>query len=83
MPAAFTEFIQNVVREIVSPLITLIGLAALVVFVWGMVEFIRNGDNEEKRSTGQRHMLWGLIGMVIIFGAFTIASIIASTAGAR
>lgn len=78
----FQEFILNVQREIISPIVTLIGLAALVVFVWGVVEFIRNGDNEEKRAIGQRHMIWGLIGMVILFGANAIVALIATTAGA-
>ena len=77
----FEAFILNVQREIISPIVTLIGLAALVVFVWGVVEFIRNADNEEKRATGQRHMIWGLVGMVILFGANALVALIASTAG--
>ncbi len=73
------EFIQNVQREIINPFITLLALGAFVVFIWGIVEFIRNGDNAEKRKTGQTHMIWGVIGMVILFGAQAIVAIIART----
>lgn len=82
MPEAYTRFIQNVEREILSPIITLVGLAAFIYFVWGVVVFIQNANNEEKRSEGQRHMIWGLVGMVVIFGANAIIAIIAGTVGA-
>ncbi len=76
------EFIDNVQREILNPLITLVAMAAFIVFVWGVVEFIRNGDNDEKRKSGQQHMIWGVIGLVILFGAQAILNIIKSTVGA-
>lgn len=72
-------FIQSVQREIINPLITLIALAAFVVFIWGVVEFIRNGDDAEKRRVGQQHMMWGIVGLVILFGAQAIVAIIART----
>lgn len=74
-------FIAAIQREIINPLITLIALAAFIVFIWGVVEFIRNGDNQEKRRSGQQHMIWGIIGLVILFGAQAILQIIARTVG--
>lgn len=75
------DFITAIEREILAPIITLIALAAFAVFVWGVVEFIQGADNEEKRRTGQIHMIWGIIGLVIIFGANAIISIISAVAG--
>lgn len=75
------EFIAVVLENIVNPIITLLGIGALVLMVYGVVVFIANGDNEEKRATGQRHIMWGLIGMVIIFGANAIISLIAGSIG--
>lgn len=74
------DFISRVQVAIINPLITLLALAAFVVFVWGLVEFIRSADNEEKRKTGQRHIIWGIIGLVIIFGAQAILALIGGTA---
>jgi uncharacterized membrane protein YidH (DUF202 family) len=77
------EFITNVQNEIINPIITLVALAAFVVFVWGVVQFIRGADNEESRKTGQQHMIWGIIGLAIVFGAQAILQIIRSTVGAH
>ncbi len=78
---AVDAFIGKVLVNIVNPIITLLGLGAFALFVFGVVTFIASAENEEKRATGQRHMLWGLVGMVIIFGAFVIVSVIANTLG--
>lgn len=64
------------------PFITLLSLAAFVVFVWGVVQFIANAEDEEKRKTGQQHMIWGIIGLVIMFGANAVVALIKQTVGA-
>lgn len=78
---AFDTFVKNVQTEILNPLITVIALAAFIIFVWGVVEFIRGADNEEARKKGQQHILWGIIGLVIIFGATVIVKILAGFVG--
>jgi hypothetical protein len=78
---AFNTFLRKVEGAIIDPIITLIALAAFVVFVWGVVDFIRGAGNDEKRAIGQQHMIWGLIGLAIIFGARAIIAILASTFG--
>ena len=77
----YMDFITKVQVEVLNPIITLITLAAFVVFVFGLVEFIRGADNEEKRKLGQQHMIYGIIGLVIIFGAQAIVGIIARSVG--
>jgi hypothetical protein len=88
----FHEFLGKVEAAIINPLITLMGLAAFVVFLWGVVQFIlalqggsvaAAGENKSNPgiATGKRHMVWGLIGMVIMFGARAIVAIVAHTFG--
>ena len=77
--AALQPFLQKVENAIINPLIELIALAAFVVFVWGVVEFIQGAGNDEKRKQGQMHMLWGFVGLVVIFGAQAIIQIAANT----
>lgn len=79
----FNDFIGKVQTAIINPLITLIALAAFVVFVWGVVEFIAGAGNEEKRATGQQHMLWGFVGLVIIFGAKAIVTLLGNSIGVQ
>jgi len=64
------------------PIITLLSLAAFVIFVWGVVQFMANPENDEKRKIGQQHMLWGIIGLIIMFGANAIIALIRQTVGA-
>lgn len=77
----FQTFIANVQREILMPIITLLTLGAFLIFIWGIVEFIASSDNEEKRKAGQQHMIWGIVGLVIIFGANAIVALIKATVG--
>lgn len=74
-------FITKVGTEIIDPIVTVIALLAFGVFVWGVMQFIRNADNEEKRSQGQKHMIWGIIGLTLVFGAAAIVKFISGIAG--
>jgi len=78
---AIDSFIQKIVENLLQPVVALIGVLAFLYFVFGVVTFIRNADNEEKRAEGQRHMVWALVGMVILFGANAIIELIASSLG--
>lgn len=72
-------FLANVNKEIVNPLIILLFSVALVYFLYGMFEFIANQTNEEAQTKGKSHMLWGVIGMTIMMGVFTIMNVIMNT----
>jgi len=52
---------------------------SLVVFLWGIVEFIAKFDSEEVKERGKRNMLWGLVGMFIMFSVFGIIRLILGT----
>ena len=73
------DFLGKVVTEIVNPLILLLVGAAFVVFIWGAFVFIKEAGNETERIKGRNGILWGLVGLVIIFGAYGIINIALST----
>ena len=74
------EFVNKFTTVIVNPVLALLFAAGLVVFVWGVVEFLagQNGVGEGAQN-GKRHMLWGIVGMFIMVAAWAILKIIAST----
>jgi hypothetical protein len=76
---SFGNVINPVITAIVDPAIELMVLVAIVVFVWGVVQMIVNGGDPEARSKGKGHMLWGVIGMVIMISAWAIVYIISNT----
>jgi uncharacterized membrane protein YidH (DUF202 family) len=73
--------LQKINEIILNPVIVLLFTVALLIFFWGVFEFVRNTSDEQGRSDGQRHMLWGIIGMFIMLAAFGIIRIILATFG--
>ncbi len=78
MPA-LNAFLGKVVVEIINPIILLLAASAFVVFVWGVFEFIAHAADENRRTEGRRGIMWGLIGLVIIFGAYGIINLALGT----
>ncbi|MCA9366228.1 hypothetical protein KC722_01475 [Candidatus Kaiserbacteria bacterium] len=83
--AAATDVAQGFVAKfndiILFPLITLLMTVALVVFLWGCFEYVMGAANESKRELGRNHILWGIIGMLVMLSAQAILSIAAGTFG--
>lgn len=69
--------------KIINPVIEFAFIIALVVFLWGVMEYIRGASNQEKRKAGNQHMLWGLVGFLIMFGVFGIISLLTNTFGIK
>ena len=74
-------FIANLDKLIVNPLIVFLFALASVYFLYGVFEFIFNQENEEKKTSGKSHMLWGVIGISIMLGVWGIFSLIVNTLG--
>ncbi|MBU0999076.1 pilin [Patescibacteria group bacterium] len=74
-------FIGNVDTMIINPLIGLLFALAIVYFLYGVFEFLSNQENEEKKTTGKSHMIWGIIGITIMMGVWTILGVVLNTLG--
>lgn len=72
-------FLGKVVVQIVNPIILLLSAAAFVIFLWGVYQFVAHAGDETKRSEGKKSIMWGLIGLVIIFGAYGIINVATKT----
>lgn len=82
MDSALT-LIKKISQNILNPIIVLMFAAAVLVFAYGIFEYVRGSDSEEARSTGSRHMMAGVVGMFIMISVFGIISIILNTIGAN
>lgn len=61
------QVFENVVTEIFSPLYGLVAAVAFVYFLYGGMMFIINMNDPEKKNIGRSHLIWGTIGLFIIF----------------
>lgn len=75
------QVIGLLISEILQPLVYLLFAVAFLVFIWGVFIFIKNADNETERQKGKRVLLWGTVGLLIMFGAQGILEIIKGTFG--
>ena len=76
---AFGNVVNPIITNIVDPVIELMAAVGILVFVFGVVEMIINANDPDARGKGQRHMIYGFIGMVIMLSAWGIIYIISNT----
>lgn len=74
-------FLDKLNEVILFPFITLLLTVALVVFLYGCFEFIMGAAEPGKREQGRQHILWGVIGMLVMVSAYAILNIAANTFG--
>ena len=68
--------INKITAGILIPLIGLVIALGLAVFIYGVVEFIAGADNQEKRDKGKQHIVWGIVGLLIMVAVAGIIQII-------
>lgn len=65
-------------------LVAVIGVLFVLVtlyFIWGVVQYIGAAGEEAKIKAGKEHMIWGIVGMAVMAGAWGIVTIITKTFG--
>ena len=58
---------QNFTTYLISPLYQLAAVCAFLYFLYGAFKFIVDLNDPTKKNTGKSHLLWGLVGLFIIF----------------
>jgi hypothetical protein len=61
------QIAQNVIAEIFVPIYQLVAAIAVVYFLYGGLRFFYEKDQPLENNTGKRHLLWGMVGLFIIF----------------
>lgn len=75
------EILNSIITNILNPVIYLLVGLAVIYFLWGVFNFVRNAENSEKRGIGAQHILWGVIGIAIMFSVFAFVKVIQNTIG--
>jgi hypothetical protein len=60
------QVLQNVIIEIFNPMYKLAVALAILYFLYGVFKFIIDMNDPEKKNFGKSHLLWGLVGLLII-----------------
>lgn len=74
-------FLDRIEAALVFPLVTLLLGVAFLFFLFGVFEYIKGAASEAERTKGRRHIIFGIIGMIVMLSAVTILSIATGTFG--
>ncbi|OHA91955.1 MAG: hypothetical protein A3J09_00415 [Candidatus Zambryskibacteria bacterium RIFCSPLOWO2_02_FULL_51_21] len=73
--------LNKINQFILNPIIGLAFAVALLVFFWGIFQFISSETADAKREEGKGKIIWGLVGMFIMFSAYGLIHLILGTLG--
>lgn len=77
------DILNNIISYILNPIIYLLVGLAVIYFLYGVLNFVRNAEDPAKRSEGASHIFWGIIGIAIMFSVFAFVHVIQNTLGTR
>jgi hypothetical protein len=77
-----TVNVPTLIGRVIQAALGISGSIALLMFVWGGFIWLTSQGNPEKIKKGQGTLTWAVIGIAIIFGAYSLVNfIITSTSG--
>jgi hypothetical protein len=65
---------ERLTNLIINPLLGFAFAVALLVFFWGVVQYLLalNANGSYSKEAGKQHMLWGIIGMFVMVAAWAL-----------
>ncbi len=78
----FAHFVQNILLLVNQVIVPLIFAIAFLTFIWGIFNyfFLSTGD-AAKQGQARSFMIYGILGMVVLFSVWGLVSISLNTFG--
>jgi hypothetical protein len=73
------QLLENIKQYIVDPVILLLFGLALLIFLFGLIQFLWTGDTDKNSKIGRDKIIWGLVGMVIMASVYGFLHVITNT----
>ena len=72
----FKDLLFNVALSgVINPLIYILSALTVLVFIWGIIKFMRSDDSKEKEE-GKKYMFWGIIAIFVMFSMWGLVALI-------
>lgn len=78
---SIAPFLNDLNRLIINPIILLVFVVAFLISFIGILQFINSAADDTKRGKAKDKILYGLIGMFIMFSAYGIIHLLLRTFG--
>ena len=80
-----SEVLGNIINFfsciIVKSIIPLLFSLAVAGFIWGVIQYFLNPENEENRKKGKSYMLWGIISLFVMISMWGLVAVVGNTFG--
>ncbi|MCX6754199.1 MAG: pilin [Candidatus Nomurabacteria bacterium] len=74
-----TNLINFFTCTLMNAVVPLLGALAVVGFIYGIIKYFLNPDNEEKRKEGKNFMFWGLVTLFVMVSIWGIVSLFSNS----
>lgn len=78
---AASNLVDRFVTYIINPAILVIFAAGFFLFIYGLVRFMWTLNQGGEATEGKQHMIWGIVGMLVMVSVFGIITLITDTFG--
>jgi len=66
---------------LIKLVVPLLFALATVGFIWGIIQYFINPDNEEARKKGKSYMIWGIIALFVMLCMWGLVGVLTKTFG--
>lgn len=70
------NYITCLINDSIIPLIFSL---SVVMFIWGVVQYVINSDEEAKKEKGKQFMIWGIIALTVMISVWGLVQIVGDT----
>lgn len=77
-PDTIADILSLIINQILNPLAGLLIVLALVVFLWGMIKYLRVAGEEDKENA-KRIMWWGIVALFVMVSVWGLVQILVNT----
>ncbi len=70
---------SRVVQYVINPALLIVFALGFLYFVYGLVEFLVRVNEGGKTDEGKQHMVWGIVGMLVMVSVYGILKLIDNT----
>ncbi|MCD5396889.1 MAG: hypothetical protein LRZ98_02050 [Candidatus Pacebacteria bacterium] len=67
METAIEKLVSRIIDVVLDPIGWILVGLSIIMFFYGFVIFLINPESDEQKKQGKQHMLYGIIGIFIIF----------------
>ncbi len=76
--ANFTDVV-HLIAALINQLLPLIISLTILVFLWGIFNFVMSAGSEDKRIEGRNFMIYGIIGLAVMVSVWGLVNILTGT----